>query len=836
MIRVTNLFLNYSKLTDSSRISHSSTPVIGWSVVSDKNSNYQTAYRVVIYCASEILIDTGTVADRTQCFRCSSPLPTGKMLTVSISITDRYGDVSELYTDCFLCGCTDFDVDWITSGEPNCRRAIYFRRKLHFTKEIKHAVLYVCGIGYHSVRLDGVLVDNEVLGPLHSDYSRVCYYSAIPLNIKKGNHVLDITVADGWRHVDSRFIEANTPGRTPTLEGIAQLGAKLTVEYSDGTGEAIKTDEQWQYAYGNITEANLFDGEVYDARICIQDEDYRPVSLCPPPGGKMLCSPVQPIREQETYKPVTIFKPQEDTYVLDFGQNIAGYCVLPFTGNFRPGQKIVMRHGEFLNEDGTIFTATLRDAKCREIYIAKGGEKGFYKPTFTYHGFRYMQLEGYGEYPDKEQFKAVAVYTDIAGASRFTCGNPLVERIHKNNVQTEKANIHGILTDCPQRDERMGWLNDATVRFQATPYHFDIGRIFPKVVEDIALDQGEDGSITCTVPFVYGSRPGDPVCSSFLVAAYEAYLHTGNLDVIDRFYDNFAAWEQCLLDHSDNYIVNYSHYGDWAAPSYACISEECATSSVTPGILMSTGYSYYNCILLEKFAELTGRTEQTVYYRQMSGKIQKAFLKKWVNLETGCVAEGSQGAQAFALWLEILPIELRQKAADMMRNDLVHNDYRFTTGNLTTRYLFEMLAEYGYLEEAWTLFTRTDYPSVGFEINHEATTIWERFELKKAHGMNSHNHPMYGASDLFLHKYLAGIREVNIPEGRAAIEPYFPEELFSCADVLSTSYGDISVKWVRRYSKRILYVTLPFGMRGHVTFGNISKEIASGDYVFEMEE
>ena len=397
--------------------------------------------------------------------------------------------------------------------------------------------------------------------------------------------------------------------------------------------------------------------------------------------------------------------------------------------------------------------------------------------------------------------------------------------------------MHSILTDCPQRDERMGWMNDATVRFEETPYNFDISRIFPKIVRDLRAEQtkAEDGAITCTAPFIWGARPADPVCSSYLVAGYETWLHRGNTAILAEAFDGFAAWEEHLLARSESYIVNYSYYGDWAGPAYACLSAEAAQSAVTDGRLMSTGYSYLNCRLLTKMAEILGRTADAEKFRAIGENVRAAYLAKWLDPETGIVERGSQGAQAFSLWLGILPEEVREKAAAVLAADLVARDYAITTGNLCTRYLFDALFRYGYVEEAWRVLTREEYPSYGFMIQNEATTVWERFELKKAPGMNSHNHPMYGAVGYVFYAYLCGIRPIAPGYQRVEIAPVFPKELRSAHGVVDTVRGEISVRWSVRYGKRYLFVDLPANVTATVRFAGTVHEVTGGYHVWEED-
>ena len=321
------------------------------------------------------------------------------------------------------------------------------------------------------------------------------------------------------------------------------------------------------------------------------------------------------------------------------------------------------------------------------------------------------------------------------------------------------------------------------------------------------------------------------------MAGLEAYLHTGNRDILAEAFDHYAAWENCLLANSDDYIVNYGHYGDWAGPVYACVPNSIgdgAASSVTPVEFMSTGYSYYNCHLLAMFANALQRGEDAVHWKNMAEKVKDAFLQKWYDPGTGKMCTGSEACQAFALWLGIIPQKDAAKAAKWIHDDLIAKDYRFTTGNLCTRYMMDVLSRYGYLEDVWTLLTKQTYPSYGFMLQQEATTIWERFELKKDPGMNSHNHPMYAAVDQWFYSWLCGIRPTRPGYDEFVVEPVFPENLMSAQAVVDTVKGQVAVRWMKRFGALHLHITVPFGSRAKIIFGGKTTEVGSGFHVLSL--
>lgn len=824
-------------------------PVFSWAAESDRDENAQSACRVTVSSPEGCLWDSGWIPQREQSLQYGGKkLPHGVPLTLTVSVRDLFGEESAPCSAAFVSGLLDPEEmrgDWITSPEPTEGRVLYFRREMRLDEMPVGAVLYVSGLGYHRAWINGQPVTDAKLEPAHSNYAKIVYYTLHPdvlSLLRPGENVLGVEVAEGWRNNTTEMTRGALGRREIEFFGPSQLWAMLLLRYADGREESIAADETWSVGFGPITEASIYNGETLDARLSLPGWNlpgavtgFAPARKCVPPGGVMRPMVLEPIVKKASYPTIDLSMPKGRTYVADFGQNIAGVVRLKLPEHMKPGERIRLRFAEELDEDGMLYTAPLRGAKCTDTYIAAGDgrDPAFYEPSFTFHGFRYAEITGVDSLR-KEDLTAELWCTDLKNGSFFSCGSALVNQIQKNVVMTECGNMHSILTDCPQRDERMAWMNDATVRFEETPYNFDIGRMFQKVVRDIRAEQRDEGQFTCCCPYYFGGLPADPVCSSYLIAAYEVWMHTGNTALIRESFDGLAAWEDYLFSRSDGYIVDYSYYGDWAAPYYACEGGEidAARNAETEGILMSTGYSFLNCRLLSEMAAALSREEDERKYRDLAEKVQSAFLARWHDGH-GKVGKGSEGAEAFALWLGILPEDVRQAAADLMAKDLTDREYRFTTGNLCTRYLFDMLAEYGHMEDAWTLLTKETYPSYGYMIQNEATTVWERFELKKNPGMNSHNHPMYGAVGYFFYAKLAGVTPLAPGWERIRVAPVLPEGLLSAHAVVDTVKGDVSVRWAVRYGKKLLFLRLPFGTTAEVDFCGVKRTCGSGYYVIE---
>ncbi len=817
------------------------TPALSWAVGGGNPDDKQVAYTLTVEIGGETVFDSGRVeTSRQSAVLDGFTFPAGALAEVTVIVLSAT-EKTEPYSVTLFNGCLDtFPGEWITSREDQGERVLRFVKDFTIDKPVDSAMLYYCGLGYHHASFNGELFDYWHLDPAHANYAKTCYYRVTRLpggQLPEGENRLEIKVAPGWRKNGTDFMWQMLGERKIEFYGDSVLWAYLHIVYEDGTTEDIVTDDTWECALDPRT-SSIFNGETFDASLNkdFDECDKIPVKTTASPGGEMRPMILQPIVDQGYFDPKEITSPKPGVFVVDFGQNIAGVVSLELPENMKVGQTITLVHTEELNEDGTVYTDVLRGAKQTDTYIATGDDRDLdlWMPEFTYHGFRYCQITGLDRL-EPYMIEARLIHTDLENRSSFTCGSPMVNAIQKALVMTERDNMHSILTDCPQRDERMAWMNDATVRFEETPYNFDASRIFPKILQDIKNEQRAEGQFTCCAPFIYGGLPADPVCSSYLVAAKEALMHYGELGAVDEFFDGMAAWEDYLLSRSPDGSVHYSYYGHWAAPAYACLSDEGAPSAVTPGVVMSTGYSYYNCKLLADFARRTGRSEAEAKYTEKAAYVRKAFLDKWFDPETGKVATGSMGCQAFALWLGILPAECEAKAAEVMRADLVEKNYKFTTGNLNTRYLMDMLTKHGYIEDAWKVITSEEYPSFGYMFQNEATTIWERFELKKNPNMNSHNHPMYGAVGYWFYAYLGGIIPTEPGFARVSIKPYFPEKLLSCHAVVDTVMGDISVRWSKRYGKLYLFVQTPFGVTADVDFDGKVTTVGAGYHVFEKK-
>lgn len=809
-----------------------------WGAEHSETDAYQSAYRIVMKGDKGSLFDSGWVETDKMMAVCALSLRDNERVSCALELRDNLGSLSECaYNEFFSPIVSGWRARWITTPFDKESEPKYFRKRFTVNKAVKSAYLHVCGIGYHSVEINGKEADGAHLQPAHSNYKKNCYYVSLPIKdlLKNGENDIEVTIADGWRRNFGSYL--NHAEHEIDFFGIPMLTAELNIEYESGDTHSILTDESWSCGRGEIFYSHLFFGERLDERI---ERDYseNAIFVSPAPTPVMKPQTIRPIRANERLKPKARIK-VGGGYVFDFGTNIAGIGEITIPGGTPLGQTIRVHYAEDINPDGSVNKETLRTAESVDEFISDGrSEDRVRKTKFVYHGFRYIFVEGWYGVPSNDLFTAVEMYTDVKNESFFKCSSPVVNAIHECVVRTEKNNLHSIATDCPQRDERMGWLNDATVRFEETPYNFNTGRLFSKIMDDITAEQDERGAISCTAPFVYGYRPADPVSSSYLIAALENYIHRSDASDIKRHYESFKAWNDCLRANSEDGIVNYGYYGDWAGPADYCIDEpDAALSRVTPRELMSTGYHFFNYKLLERFAKILGDESEAKLNAAEAERVKAAFLKRWWNAETATVHTGEAGHQAFALWLGILPAEDALRAARKMHDAVDMVGYRLTTGNLTTRYLIDTLFEYGYADDAWKLLTREKYPSWGYMIANGATSIWERFEFKRGSSMNSGDHPMYAAVGYDLYHYLVGLRPGDDGWQSFVVKPALPTECIFAEAKVDTPFGEVYAKWQKQLGKIDLIVCVPFGARAtvYLPWGEI-RTVGCGTHDFHRNE
>lgn len=800
-------------------------PRLSWRVQSNEIGFMQAAYQVIVASSLDKLsADSADVWNSGKTVSSQSlgisiynkVLQSRQRYYWKVRVWKNAREVSDWSAPAFfemgLLSSDDWKSGWIgyVPGMPG--RVLYFKGTFVPRAAIKQARAYVSGLGFYELYINRKKVGNHVLDPAQSTYSKRVYYVTYDVSRyfnNKANSIV-VPVAPGWL-------------------GTSRLRMQIEVTYQDNTTEILNSDRFRSVIGGPIISSTVFDGENHDARLDteklyapgipsgLMNDEWAWAHNTDDPTGKMVAQKIEPIRVVEEVVPMLKQEIRPGVYVFDAGRNLAGWVALKVNG--KAGDKISIRYAETLYKDGTVNQENLRNAKSTDTYILKGGSVETWEPAFTYHGFRYFQIEGLPGRPKKGDFTVKVVRTDVAKTGTFECSNPLLNDIHKMVVNTEASNLHSVPTDCPQRDERMGWLNDLTVRIEQAIYNFNLSRFYPKFIDDIQDTQDKNGTITCVAPFRFGMRPADPVSASYLLLAQKCYEFYGDKQIVADHFDGMKAWVDYLYSRTKDGIVDYSYYGDWCPPRAFLVDPNgSGVSRDTQGRMISTGYLYLCSKILSEMAMVLDKQEDAARYARMAKETAQAFNHHYWNEEVGGYASNNQASNSFALYLGLVDENHIQRVVENLVEDVKKHGYHLTTGNLCTKYLLEMLTEYGYVDVAYKIASQTTYPSWGFMLKNGATTLWERWEFLTGDAMNSHNHPMMGSVGSWFYKYLLGIVPMFERPGfeEFCIKPYMPKELTFVKGSLETVKGLIKASWQKEGNMLIMDLTIPENTKAKV--------------------
>ena len=720
--------------------------------------------------------------------------------------------------------------------------AFLFRTELCVKKPLRAAYLCVASGNYNVVTVNGKRCSDAVLQNANTDSEKTAMYAVYSVEnlLQVGGNAIGVSLGNGWKALNM--------GTTGVGVGEHSFSCQLALRYADGEDEWIYGSAgDWYYTKeGPISQNSIYQGENYDATharkgwdtpgydMDAAEETWLQAVEFEPDGGELKAQVLEPIRVVKELKPISVHPMPDGSYVFDMGQNFAGWTRLRVSGE--RGRTIRLVYSELIHDDWTLNQITLRDMRATDEYTLCGEGVEVYEPSFTFHGFRYVQVFGLSGAPAEDTITGCVVRSDVAQIGSFNCDVPLLNQLQKNICWTEESNLHSIPTDCPQRNERLGWINDMTVRSECALYNYRLPALYEKWLRDIRDTQGKvTGAISDTAPFrVYGCRPADPVGASLFLVPWNLYLHYGDKRVLEDNYNAAKSFLGYILRNSTDGIVRWSHMGDWAAPIFDNDITSIgggAVSVVTPTRLVATAFAFYECRLMENMAKVLGRNDDAAYFQGEAERISAAFLKTYYNPETKQVGSGSQGCNTIALYMGIIPEEDREAVLENIVSDIRAHDTHITTGNMCSRYIIELLLLNGKEDLAFELLTQTTYPSWGYMIENGATTIWERWEQIVEEGpqsiMASYNHPMYGAVGVCFYKYLAGIAPDAEKPGyeRMTIAPIIPNGLGEVTAQVETCRGKASSHWRKEADGGLLMeVTVPYGATAQIKVPLESKD------------
>jgi alpha-L-rhamnosidase len=804
-------------------------PRFSWQLSGVQRNLQQTAWEIKVTAGKTAVWSSGKVnsTQSVQVPYAGNPLQPATTYSWQVRVWDTTGKVTPWSAPATfqtaLSTAADWKAQWITPGfteDAANRPAILYRKTFPLTKKIRTATAYITAHGLYEAQINGQRVGDAYLTPGWTSYNkRLQYqvYDVTPLLVA-GPNAIGVSVGNGWYR---GFLAWN--GNHNTYGSDAALLVQVAITFTDGSTQHIITDGTWKSSTGAILYDEIYHGETVDtraektgwAKANFNDAAWSGAQTGEFPKDVLIPTYNEPVKKHETFKPIKVLTTPNGKTVLDFGQNLVGWVLVKAKG--KSGDSIVIKHAEVLDKDGNFYTENLRAAKATATYILDGKEERTLEPHFSWFGFRYIQVEGYPGAINPDNFTAVTLYSDMQPTGTFTCSQPLLNQLQHNIQWGQRGNFLDVPTDCPQRDERLGWTGDAQAFSRTAAFNFGVNNFFAKWLHDVAADQRADGAVPHVIPNVLdpnssASTGWADVCT---IAPWNMYLAYGDKRILEDQYSSMKAWVGYMQAQSKNDLWQTgSHFGDWLF--YRPFDDNDGRSAVTDKYLIAQCFYAHSTQLLINAAKQLGKTEDVTTYEALLQKIKAAFVNEYLT-PNGRLVSATQTAYVLALQFDMLPEALRASAAARLVQNI--KDYRnhLTTGFLGTPYLCHVLSRFGYTDMAYTLLLQDSYPSWLYPVKMGATTIWERWDGQKPDssfqtpGMNSFNHYAYGAIGDWMYRVIAGLDTYEDGPGykHIKIQPHPGGGLTNAAATLKTYYGTVSSGWSSSGNDLTIDVEIP---------------------------
>ena len=809
-------------------------PFLSWEINGNTRGIKQTSYHILVASSLEKLnADEGDLWDSKHVHSEKSvnipyggkPLESRVSCFWKIKVSTNQGasDWSQpaLWSMAFM-NDNDWKAQWIGLDksfpgdilkEKTRLAARYFRKEFQNNREIIKSTLYVSGLGLYEAYINGKRIGDQVLAPTPTDYTKSVKYNTFDVTnlLTVGDNAIGIILGNG-RFFNMRTIEDKSyPPLPPTQNyGFPKMILQLEIEYVDGSKQIIVSDGSWKVtADGPIIANNEFDGEEYDARKEMQgwsspgfsDDNWFKVELTDAPSGKLQAQLNSNIKIMETITPVSITEIKPGVHILDMGQNIVGWVSMKVKG--KTGEQVKLRFAEVLKDDGNVYMANIRNAFVTDIYTLKGSDREFWEPSFTYHGFRYVEITGYPGKPTINDFEGKVIYDEMETVGNFETSNPTINQIYKNAYWGIRGNYRGMPTDCPQRDERMGWLGDRATGSHGESFIFNNHNLYAKWLDDIEEAQLENGSIPDVAP-AYWRNYNDNMTwpGAYLIIADMLYEQFGDERPIIKHYESMKKWLKYMHDNfMEENIMPRDIYGDWCMPPESPeMIHSADPARKTDGALLGTAFYYHMLSLLEKFATLQNKRDEANNFSDQAKEIKKAYNKRFFNKETAQYSNNTVTANLLSLRFGMVPEGFEESVfSNIIDKTLNEFDGHVSTGLVGIQWLMRGLSKYGRADIAYKIATNRDYPSWGYMIENGATTIWELWNGNTADpSMNSHNHVMLlGDLIIWFYEYLAGIQKDSNSVGfnKLHMQPHSIEGLNHVTASYHSMFGLIKSAW-----------------------------------------
>lgn len=832
-------------------------PRFSWELESNQRGISQSAYQVSVAFspkkldqnAADVWDSKKVASDKSIHIYYEGPaLESNKKYYWKVRVWDQDGQVHESKPAFWTTGLfneADWKAEWIGldkavgDDDPNASHRILtarmLRHEFEVEKKIALATAFISGMGLFEFYINGEKIGDQVLAPGLTEYNKRTFYMTFDVtnNLHAHKNAIGAILGNG-RYFAPR---GDVPTMTKTY-GYPKLICQLELVYEDGTSTTIITDESWKLTTNGPTRKNNeFDGEYYDARMELNgwnksgydDSDWMNAALVNKPGEKLVAQPNEVIKIMEEIDPIAINKIKSGEYIFDMGQNMVGWVELFVKG--KKGDKVTMRFAETLKDDGSLFLDNIRTAEVTDTYILKGNGKERWEPKFTYHGFRFVEMSGFPGEPTLSSIKGKVVHDAVEVTGSFSSSNPLINSIYKNAYWGIRGNYRSMPTDCPQRDERQGWLGDRSAECTGESYIFDISKLYNKWVTDMKDAQLESGSIPDVAPSYwpfYSDNTTWP--GTFLFAPDMLYTQYGDLRVIETNYPNMQKWIAHMSQFMTNGIMPKDTYGDWCVPpENITLIHTGDPKRITNSEFIGTAYFYRELKLMEKFAKLLGKADDANGYAKTAGEMKIAFNEKFLNKQDIKYSNNTHTTNILALRFDLVPDEYKDDIVDnLLQKILAESDSHIGNGLIGGQWLMRTLTETGHEDVAYTLAAQHTYPSWGYMVEQGATTIWELWNGDHGDpGMNSGNHVMLlGDLIIWYYENLAGIKaDPEIPAFKHIImKPYVLGDLTFVKASYKSIYGKIESNWKLEENKFLWEVTIPANTTATVYVPALNKE------------
>ena len=740
-----------------------------------------------------------------------------------------------------LLNHNDWSAHWIQDtykSDTNGGPSPMFRKIFKLKKPVRAAYLYITAHGLYEAQLNGERVGDDYFSPGFTSYNKRLQYQVYDVSsrLKKWDNAVGVTLGDGWYRGYTWDRRKNAYGKKLALL------FQLEVIYANGQRQTITSDKYCRVTYGPIRSSSFFDGEVYDATkekpnwstVMYDDGNWDTVKTNDAIKDHLIAMYGPPVKKHEKFIPLKVLTTPEGDRVIDFGQNLVGW--VKFTLKGKLGDTLKLYHGEVLDQKGNFYNKNLRTAKQEITYIFKGGDEETYEPHFTYQGFRYVKVVGYSGPLDSTNVAAYALYSDMDETGTFSTSNPLINQLQHNIQWSQKGNFIDIPTDCPQRDERMGWTGDAQAFCHTATFNMDVAAFFTKWLKDLSVDQLKNGAVPYVIPNILDSTfvAASGWSDAATVVPWTMYLQYGDKQILQQQYESMKAWVGYIQAHSRNNLWDTgNHFGDWLFYSGTDYEDGAA---LTDKNLIAQAFYAHSTQLVINAAIVLGKENDVKKYTDLLNKIKKAFQTEYVT-PSGRMISGTQTSYVLALDFDLLPENLRASAASRLVNNIGEYDNHVTTGFLGTPYLCHVLSRFGYTDVAYALLMNETYPSWLYPVKNGATTIWERLDGIKPDksfedpGMNSFNHYAYGAIGDWMYSNIAGIDMDEEGPGfrKIIIAPQPGGGLTKEQADLETQYGTIRSAWnIAPGNILTMDITVPANTSARVTLPATSGLITEG--------